>query len=269
MNWRSRGAAVLREPLVHFLAGGALIFALFGNSSTPDERRIVVDRPRIERLAGQFAQTFRRLPSDAELDALIREDVKDEVYYREGLRLGLDRDDEVIRRRMRNKLQSFENTPDDLPAPNDATLQRWLDGHPARFAGEARYAFDQRYLGRDAGGAEAALAVLRRGGSFAGKPIPLTGSFDHAGAIEIGDLFGDDFAAALGKLPLGVWSGPVASGLGEHLVRVRAKEAPAPARLATMRQRVENDWRSEQARQRGDAAYRAMLERYDVVIDKP
>ena len=147
MNWRTRGTRLLREPLVHFLALGLLIFALFGNSTSADERRIVIDAARIERLAGQYAQNFRRAPSPAELDALIRDDVKEEVYYREALRLGLDRDDEVVRRRMRSKMEAFEDTAEDIAAPDDATLKQWLAAHPARFAGEATYAFDQQ-IGR-------------------------------------------------------------------------------------------------------------------------
>ena len=269
MTWRARGAALLREPLVHFLVLGALVFALFGDASSPEERRIVVDAARVERLAGQFAQTFRRLPSEAELDALIREDVRDEVYYREGLRLGLDRDDDVVRRRMRQKMEAFAVSPEDVGAPDEATLRRWLAAHPERFAGEARYGFEQRYLGAGDGRAARALAALRAGGVFAGKPIPLPARFADIGAGEVAGLFGEDFAAALDELPLGVWSGPVASGFGQHLVMVRQRRPAAPPPLAAIRQRVNNDWRAAQARARTEAAYRKMLARYDVTIARP
>ena len=126
MTFRSRGGRLLREPLVHFAVLGALVFALFGNATSADERRIVIDAARVERIAGQYAQNFRRAPSAEELDALIRDDVKEEVYYREALRLGLDRDDEVVRRRMRVKMEAFGDTAEDIAAPDDATLQRWL-----------------------------------------------------------------------------------------------------------------------------------------------
>lgn len=264
-----RGAGLLREPLLHFIALGALIFALFGSAASPDERRIVIDGARIERLAGQFAQNFRRAPSGAELDALIRDDVREEVYYREALRLGLDRDDEVVRRRMRVKMEAFGDTAEEMAAPDDATLQRWLDAHPARFAGEASYAFDQRYLGSDATGAQTGLDLLRAGREFAGVAIALPASFKAIGAGEAAELFGDDFPAALDRLPLGAWSGPVRSGLGQHLVRVRKREAAAPPPLWRVRQRVENDWRAAMAQSRRERAYRALLERYDVVIEKP
>ena len=269
MSWCVRGERLLREPLVHFLALGALIFALFGNATSADERRIVIDAARVERLAGQYAQNFRRAPSPAELDALIRDDVKEEVYYREALRLGLDRDDEVVRRRMRVKMEAFGDTAEDIPAPDEATLQRWLAAHSDRFAGEAAYAFDQRYLGATAAGAADGLTKLRAGHDFAGTAIPLPAHYEAIGAGEAAALFGDSFAVALDKLPLGQWSGPVGSGLGQHLVRVRAR-TPAPApRLAAIRERVENDWRAAMAHDRTERAYRTLLERYDLVIEKP
>ena len=269
MSWGSRGARLLREPLVHFAILGALVFALFGNATSADERRIVIDAARVERLAGQYAQNFRRAPGTDELDALIRDDLKEEVYYREALRLGLDRDDEVVRRRMRVKMEAFGDTAEDIAAPDDATLQRWLSGHPDRFAGEATYGFDQRYLGSDATGAQTGLATLRAGKDFAGAAIPLPAHFDAIGTGEVAELFGDDFSAALARLPLGEWSGPVDSGVGQHLVRVRERRAAAPPSLTTIRQRVENDWRAAMARDRTERAYRALLERYDVVIEKP
>ena len=269
MNLQARSGRLLREPLVHFAVLGTLIFALFGNSTSADERRIVIDAARVERLVGQYAQNFRRAPSAAELDALIRDDVKEEVYYREALRLGLDRDDEVVRRRMRVKMEAFGDTAEDFAAPGDATLQRWLSGHPARFAGEATYAFDQRYLGADVTQAPAALSKLRAGRDFAGAPIPLPARFEAIGVGETAELFGDDFAVALDRLPLGEWSGPVSSGVGQHLVRVRQRQPAAPPRLSAIRQRVENDWRAAMARARTERAYRALLGRYDVVIEKP
>ncbi len=267
MKWRAPGAAVLREPLVHFIGLGALVFAVFGNATTPEDRRIVIDRPRVERLAGQFAQAFRRAPSDAELDALIRDDIKDEVYYREGLRLGLDRDDLVVRRRMRQKLSVLTTSAEDIAAPDDATLERWLAVHPDRFAGEARYSFEQRYLG-DAD-ATTSLAALRAGRPYGGSTIPLPAKLSGSTTTEIDTLFGDGFAAALGRAPLGQWSGPVKSAIGNHLVKVTDHDPSRPPQLAAIRQRVENDWRAATAAKRDARDYARLLERYDVVIEQP
>ena len=114
-----------------------------------------------------------------------------------------------------------------------------------------------------------ALRELRAGRDFAGAAIPLPAQFEAIGAGEAAELFGDDFAAELNRMPPGEWSGPVASGLGQHLVRIRKRQPAAPPSLATIRQRVENDWRAAMARDRTERAYRALLKRYDVVIGKP
>ena len=243
------------------------MFAIFGQDTEPHDRRIVIDGPRIERLAGQFAQTFRRVPSDSELDALIREDVKDEVYYREGLRLGLDRDDVVVRRRMRQKLSVLSTRAEDIKTPDDATLERWLADHPELFEGEAQYSFEQRYLGD--GDATKALAALRAGRPYDGSAIPLPGTLSESTTSEIDTLFGNGFAAALGRAPLGEWSGPVASGFGSHLVKVTARAPAQPPELAAIRQRVENDWRAARAAERDASDFASLLERYDVVIEQP
>ena len=115
----------------------------------------------------------------------------------------------------------------------------------------------------------AALTELRAGRDFAGAAIPLPAQFKAIGAGEAAELFGDGFAAALNRMPLGQWSGPVVSGLGQHLARVRERHPAAPPSLATIRQRVENDWRAAMARDRTERAFRALLKRYDVVIGKP
>ena len=247
MNLRSAVAHVLREPLVHFLAVGALVFALLGENGAPQDRRIAIDAARIERLSGEFAQTFRRPPSRAELDALIADAVRNEVYYREALRLGLDRDDLVVRRRMRLKMEGFATAPVDLAATSDATLQGWLDRHPARFAGEPSFSFEQR---------------------FAGDALPLPASLDDAPASEIAAQFGEEFSAALARLPLGRWT-PVTSGFGQHEVRLRERRPAPPPRLADIRQRIENDWRATQAQASEERAYRALRDGYRVTIERP
>jgi len=246
MTFREAAARVLREPLVHFLVAGALVFALFGDNGAPQDRRIAIDSAQIGRLSAEFAQTFRRPPTRAERDALIANAVRDEVYYREALRLGLDRDDLVVRRRMRLKMEGFATTPVDLAAPSDTTLQGWLDRYPARFAGEPTYSFEQR---------------------FAGGPIALPASLDDAPTSEVAARFGEDFAAALPRLPLGQWT-PVASGFGEHSVRLNARRPAPPPRLADIRQRVENDWRAAQARASSERAYRALRDSYTVTIER-
>ena len=274
--WRNRAAALLREPLVHFLAAGALIFVvLSGRPPDAGERRIVVNEAVVSGLVNRYVQAFRRPPSDEELDGLIRDYVRGEVYYREALRLGLDQDDEVVKKRLRNKMLAIAGAEAEAAQPSDADLQALLDKDPARYASPPRYTLEQRYLGQDSptlrSAIKAQLAALkpRATPTLPSEPTPLPTRLDDVPAFDLATQFGDEFAAALDKAPIGQWSGPIASGFGLHLVKLERRAAPPPPKLADLRQRLENDWRSAAVRKAEDANLNALLEGYDVVIERP
>ena len=276
MTWRTRVAALLREPLVHFLVAGALIFVvLSGRAPDAGERRIVVNEEVVSGLVNNYIQAFRRPPSDEELDGLIRDYVRGEVYYREALRLGLDRDDDVIKKRLRNKMLAIAGAEAEATKPSDAELQALLDKDPTRYAEPPRYTLAQRYLGQDTPTLRAAvtaqLAELKPGNApnLPEQPIPLPGTLDGAPLTDIAAQFGDDFALALEKAPTGRWIGPVVSGFGLHLVKVARRDSPPPPKLTDIRQRLENDWRSAAVRKAEEDNLNALLKGYDIVIEKP
>ncbi len=275
-GWRNRAAALLREPLVHFLLAGALIFVILsGRAPDTGERRIVVDEAAVSGLVNRYIEAFRRPPSDEELDGLIQDYVRGEVYYREALRLGLDRDDDVVKKRLRNKMLAIAGADAEATRPSDAQLQALLDKDPARYAEPPRYTLEQLYLGPDnpatRAAAKAQLAALAPGAMprLATQPIPLPQHLDAAPLIDIATQFGDDFTDALGKAPAGRWFGPVASGFGLHVVKVEKREAPPPPKLDDIRQRLENDWRSAAVRKAEAENLKALLKGYDVVIERP
>ncbi len=263
-----------REPLVHFLIAGLAVFAFSawrGEAVDPASRTIEIDERQVSVLAERFAQTWQRAPTAADLDGLIRDHIKEEVYYREALRLGLEADDAIIRRRLRAKMEYLGAAQAENAVADDATLQRYLDRNVARYVEGARVSFDQIYLGE---GSDAAVvkAGLARGGDWQtlGARISLPRSVDGADRTEIARQFGDKFAAALLKAKQGnAWIGPVASGFGQHLVRVRAVSAVKAPALPDVRQRVENDWRAETVKAREAAAYQALLDGYTITIAKP
>ena len=272
---RSCADALLREPLVHFLLAGLVVFALLsGRPTDPGERRITVDEAVVSRLAERWTQTYRRAPSPEEIDGLIGDYVKGQVYYREALRLGLDRDDEVVMRRMRSKLIATSTSEAEAASPSDAELQALLTRDPARYALEPRYTLTQIYLGGDDAVSRAAatrlLSKLRQGASpdGMGRPAPVPARFSDKPASELASMFGDEFAAALRNAPIAGWTGPISSGLGLHLVQIDARKVLPPPRLADIRQRLENDWRSAAIKRAEDENYRKLLEGYDVVIEQ-
>jgi peptidyl-prolyl cis-trans isomerase C len=274
MNLTEIGRRWLKEPLVHFLIAGALVFWLLsGRAPDLGERRIVVDEAVVGGLVQRFYDSFRRPPSQDEIDGMIRDHVKDQVYYREALSLGLDRGDEVVVRRMRRKMEALAVADAEAATPSDSELQALLDKDPARYALDPRTSFEQVYLGADTPeariAADSKLAQVRKGTAVSGVPAPLPARLEQTGTSEIAATFGDEFALALRNLPQWQWSGPVASGVGLHLVRVTARTAPDKPSIASVRQRLENDWRAAAVARAQDQAYAEIAKGYEVVIEKP
>jgi hypothetical protein len=274
MRVRSRAGAILREPLVHFLLAGMLIFAVMsGRAPDVGERRIVVDEAVVAGIVEHHLRAFRRPPSPAELDDLIRDHVRTEIYYREALALGLDRDDDAVKKRLRNKMLAIAATRAEAQAPTDAELQAVLAADPARYAAPPRYWLEQRFVGDDTpaarAAATAAIAALNAGAParIAAPALPLPGRFADAPADLLAGQFGDDFAAGLAALPAGRWAGPVASGFGLHIVRIERRLAPPRATLADVRQRVENDWRRAAIARAEADDLQALMAKYAVVIE--
>ena len=274
MTIKDTARRLIKEPLVHFLIAGALVFTLLsGRAPDLGERRIVVDERVVGGLVSRFYDSFRRMPTKDETDGLIRDWVQDQVYYREALALGLDEGDEVVVRRMRRKLESLAVADAETKTPSDAELQALIDKDPARYAEDPLTSFEQIFLGADTPDtrrtAEQQLPILRSGGTVPILPIPIPGKFSDASSADIAAQFGDEFTLALRGQPTGQWSGPVASGLGLHIVRVTKRGAAQPPVLVKVRQRVENDWRAAATTKAQSDAYARILKGYDVVIELP
>lgn len=255
--------------MVHFLAAGAALFALFvwqGEPADPASRTIDVSREDRARLALKYERTMQRPPTDAELDVLTEQFVREEVLYREALRLGLDRDDAVVRKRMANKMDFLAQSMAETAEPSDAQLEQWRTDHLERFAADARISFDQRFFASRAA-AEAALRRLRAGEDVSGDAISLPATvygIERSRAVE---RFGEEFVGELDAIAPGSgWHGPIASGFGWHAVRLVSRERGETPPLAAIRDQVENDWRAATVAKRREEAYRLLRDAYDVSI---
>ena len=269
MNWK-RWA---REPLVHFLLAGAAIFVVLGWQGEQENlagREIHLTREDQARLSVSFAQVMGRPPTDGELDTVITRWIREEILYREALRLGLDDGDAVVRKRLAQKMEVIAASAADAQEPANEALDRWLKNHPERFEEDAKLTFDQLYF-TSRGRAAVARTLLEGGADWTklGDPVSLPAHFERAGRGVASAELGDEFARALdGLKPGATWQGPVESALGWHLVRLTAREAGTLPPLSAIRQRVEDDWRAETGRARQDAAYRELRRAYTVKIDE-
>ena len=274
---------LLREPLVQFLLLGALLFVYFewkGGGSGPGSTRISITPGLVEHLASGFARTWQRPPTDAELKGLIDDHVKEEIATREAVAMGLDRDDTIIRRRLRQKLEFLvEDAVDQVP-PTDAELQAWLEKHAEAFRAESRVALRQVYLSTERrgaaarGDAEKLLARLEAAGKDAridslGDPSMLPRELPLGPLSEVARAFGTEFAARIDAVAPGQWTGPVESPYGLHLVLVPERVAPARPALGDVRPVVERELLAERRRTQLLALYERLLAKYTVTIEMP
>ena len=273
---------LIREPLVHFVFLGTLLFLYFHwkGGTGPSSNRVVVTSGEVEHLSAGFARIWQRQSTQAELDGLIDDYVKEEAATREALTMGLDRNDPIIRRRLRQKLEFLADDSNPGNAPSDAQLQAWLNNHPDAFRGEPQLAFRQVYLNAGKRGepakaeANRLLADLRRGGpnistNKIGDASLLPAEQALASLSEIARVFGDDFAQQIVKLQPGQWNGPIESPFGLHLVLVEQNVAAVPPKLEEIRSLVQREVMQEQHKTQLDAMYRALLKKYSVTIELP
>jgi hypothetical protein len=265
--------AIFREPLFHFLLIGLGLFLLFGQTSPGDSesRRIVVGQGQIDALVRQHQSIWNRPPTQAELQSLIDVYVRDEILYREGVALGLDQDDAVIKRRVRQKYELMSEE-ENRTEPTDDDLRAYMKAHPATFVRSAVVSFDQVYFDPSVASPEnvaAARAALNNGGNPAsfGQASLLPRRIENFSLDLVARDFGETFARQVRTVPTGQWIGPMASGIGLHLVRVRSRSAPALPPLDQVRNAVAREWESDRRSRARDADLRKLREEYDVVVE--
>jgi peptidyl-prolyl cis-trans isomerase C len=269
-----------REPLIHFLLIGGAIFGFYGLAAEPEASapadRIVVTTGEIDRLGNLWEKRWQRQPSGSELRRLIDEHVREEVLYREALALGLDRDDAVFRRLLRQKLEFVTQDLAVALKPEAVEVAAWFEANRERYRTPTRVSFTQVFVDLDRRGAtgesnaRVLLAGLREGSvapEAVGDGLLLDASYDGHSMQEIEGLFGSEFTEALLGLAPGEWSGPIASGYGLHLVRLDARSAGVIPPLAQIETRVRADIEYERRQQANEDIYQRFLARYEVVVE--
>jgi len=239
----------LREPLLHFLVLGVGLFVLYRfatGPAGPGDDEIVVTAGQIDHLVEIFSTMRQRAPSQAELEGLINEHILEEVLYREALAMGLDDDDTIIRRRLRQKLEFLV---DDFAAtePTDEQLRTLLAERPESFREESTISFAHVFFRQGTDDAAATLlAELQAGAdidvSAAGDSLPLPSGFNIAPERDIDALFGEAFRVDIWALETGSWTGPIVSPYGLHLIHVTERIEGDVPELSEIRETVVREW---------------------------
>lgn len=273
---------IVMEPLFHFLLVALAIFGIYGllNRGAPDgQDEVRVTAPKIEQLAGLFAKSWQRSPSPQELKGLIDDYVAEEIYYREALARGLDKDDATIRRRMRLKMDYLEEAETATLAPSDAQLEAWFKTHASVYERDPQYAFQQIFFNPSRRGrkidadAAAVLADIKAkppdDAGALGDETLLPFELPQASKDEVARVFGQAFADSLDKAVVGEWTGPFASAYGLHIVRISEKTPGSLPPLAEVRAAVARDWANEERKRLHAERFAQLLKRYKVTVELP
>jgi hypothetical protein len=273
---------LLREPLIQFLLAGGLIFAVYELADPPVGRvdaanEIVLTKDDVRQLAIAWLAQGRAPPTPEQMRALVEQKVSKEILSREAVALGLDQNDEIIKRRLAQKMDFLTADIAALQEPDNAELRKWFAQHADRFAFPPRISFRHLYFTLDRGPSARDAAVLALVG-IAGKPAdapdfaavgdPFMFRDYYADRVpdQVAREFGPEFEKSLFALEPGAWRGPIQSGYGWHLVFVTGKEPSRTPTFEEVEPDVKSAWLDAKQQEIKRSAYEAMRSRYTVVV---
>jgi hypothetical protein len=271
---------LLKDPLLHFLLIGAGLFAFSawrGESVETGRERIVITGAQVSQLRDAAALVQGRAPTRDELAELIEPTIRDELLYREALALGLDENDDEVRRRLVEKMQYLTQDLADPEPRSEQQLHAFYDQFPDRFRIPELVSFEQVFFSPSGRGdalradTQTGLTALRSGAEpvEVGDRTPLRDRYDDAPREQVEVLFGAALADAAFTMPPGEWQGPFESDFGLHLVRLVARSESRLPPFEEIRERVAETFADVRRQEVNAEEYRKLRERYDVVIDWP
>lgn len=272
-----------REPLVHFLIAGVVLFAAYAwlNRDVDDaagtaSRTVRITANEVEWLKQTWTRQWQRAPSEDDLKWLVTDYLKETLLAREARALGLDENDTVVRRRLAQKMEFMVNDTAQLAEPGEDDLRRVYEANTERLQSPARISFTHVYFNRERRGARTeadarvALKQLSKGASTANLGDRFLAQYDFEAADEqtVASQLGLEFARRVFTLDVGTWQGPIESGYGLHLVRVANRQSAQPREFAAVKADVLNLWRQQHEEKAREDYFAALLKKYDVVVDE-
>ncbi len=262
----------IREPLLHFLLLGALTFGFYQLvPSTNTSTTLLVSEHRIQMLADVFQATWHRPPSSGELNKLIDNYILEELYYREAVNLGLDQDDSVIRRRLQQKMEFISKDLSSIIDASDAELEKFLAKNSDKYRGQSSFSFKQIYIDPTKHKQPYQLAqrwltdieAIEPDGDTTMLPQVMTLKSQR----EINNIFGGELAAYVANAKSKIWSGPIASSFGLHLIYVtKIKSAVTPS-LDLVRKKVSRDWAFQQQSKIKSTMDTNLKKKYNITVE--
>jgi hypothetical protein len=268
---------LLKEPLLHFVVLGGLLFAAYSAFGTAQQEAgpqpvIRMAAADAEWLKGMWTRQWRRPPTDEELTGLVADHLKEEVLAREARALELDVGDTIVRRRLAQKMEFLLDDTIRTTEPPDAELRVLYETRSDLVRTLARVSFTQVFFRREDGDgrARASLVALSDAAATPGEEgdrLLLGDTFADQDEPALTNLFGTSFAQAVLALPAGHWSGPIESGYGLHLVKVTAVSPPQARPFAEVRELLAEEWRRQRQETAQTQLLQGLMRKYQVVVD--
>jgi len=265
---------------------GALLFAAYGAfgggaARVAPSRQIALTLDDLRQLQIGFAAQWQRPPTEPEMLALIENRIKQEILYREALEMGLDKDDEIVKRRMAQKMEFLAEDVSASHEPTTEELRDWFAKHPAMFTQPARVSFRTIYFSPDHRGPHAKEDAEKALPKLAGKTAAWEGAAAMGDRFMLPDYaadrtpdqvakdFGPPFARALFAQKTGAWTGPIESGYGWHLVYLDSLIPEQASAFEEVEPEVKTAWLAARKAEAWDKAYKTMRAKYELLLPGP
>jgi hypothetical protein len=269
---------LLKEPLFHFILIGLALFILYGwvSDRNDSQETIYFDDYDMNNIIASWEMQWKRLPTDDELKSLVEQNIRQEVFYQEALKMNLDHNDEIIKRRLAQKMNFLSNDLATLKEPSEDELKEYYRENQEKYMLSPIYSFYQisfRSDSRNNPQADAQQFLEKIKGQVPealkepGDRLPFPYYFESTDRYELDRQLGMEFSRALENLDTVLWSGPVRSGFGWHLIYVTEKiPARAPAYESIIKE-LKRDFEYENQRKINDQVYNELRRNYEIEFD--
>ncbi len=264
----------LREPFLHFIVLGIALFVAFSwlNPSIDNANRIVIEENTIRALSLQFQAKWKREPSPQELEGLVDNYITTEVYAKEAMALGLDQNDPLIKKRLRQKMEYMSENAMSLFKPSDDVLKQYFENNKSTYMREPVFSFTQIYINPDKHKDNISNHVLEvrekllKKLSVSSDTSLLPRDYSQLSAYQIDRELGMGFSEQLISLELGQWSEPIPSGVGLHFIKLIERDVGKLPDFEVVRDEVIRDYSFQKRKATLEEQKALLLSKYDIEV---
>jgi len=269
---------ILKEPFFHFILLGVTLFILYGlvNDKTNAKNTILINDFDINSIIASWEMQWKRQPTEKELQNLIALKIKQEIFYQEALKMNLDHNDEIIKRRLAQKMQFLSDDIASLKEPTEDELQEYYKDHANKYLTPISYSLYQIIFSPDkrTDNRKDALETLKQfpNATFPemknwGDQLPFSYYFEEVTANELGLQLGSKFPEALLNREINKWIGPIPSGFGYHLVYITKKTEPYLPDFDVRKRDVIRDFEYDKQQEFNELIYRELKKKYNIELN--